>query len=76
VVLKYFLLTCYIILQCFQSKVIRTIVEAPWYGYLNDLQTPTVKEEIHRYSSEYSAHLSAHENELVVNLNVQTDNIW
>jgi hypothetical protein len=33
-----------------------------------DLQTPTVKEEIRCYSSQYSAHLSAHPNGLVVNL--------
>jgi hypothetical protein len=33
-----------------------------------------VKEEIHRYSSQYSAHLSAHPNDLVVNLIEQPDN--
>jgi hypothetical protein len=48
------------------------IVEAPWY-VLNtvirrDLQIPTVKEEIRRYSSQYSARLSAHPNGVVVNL--------
>jgi hypothetical protein len=32
------------------------------------LQTPTVKEEIRRYSSQYSARLSAHPNGLVLNL--------
>jgi hypothetical protein len=37
------------ILECFQSKVLRTIVDAPWY-VLNtvirkDLQTPRVKEQ-------------------------------
>jgi hypothetical protein len=35
-----------------------------------DVQTPTVKEEIRRYSSQYSAH----PNGLVVNLMVQPDN--
>jgi hypothetical protein len=35
-----------------------------------DLQTPTVKEEIRRYSSQYSAH----PNGLVVNLKEQPDN--
>jgi hypothetical protein len=39
------------------------IVDAPWYVtntvIRKDLQTPTVKEEIRRYSSQYSAHLSA-----------------
>jgi hypothetical protein len=39
-----------------------------------DLQTPTVKEEIRRYSSQYSARLSAHPNGLVVNLMKQPDN--
>jgi hypothetical protein len=33
-----------------------------------DLQTPTVKEEIHPYSIQYSAHLSAHPNDPAVNL--------
>jgi hypothetical protein len=62
----------------FQSKALRMIVDAPRY-VLNtvirrDLQTPTVKEEIRRYSSQYSAHLSAHPNGLVVNLMEQPDN--
>jgi hypothetical protein len=48
------------------------IVDELWY-VLNtvtqrDLQTPTVKEEIHHYSSQYSARLRAHPNDLVVNL--------
>jgi hypothetical protein len=46
--------------------------DAPWY-VLNavirrDLQTPTVEEEIRRYSSQYSARLSAHPNDLIANL--------
>jgi hypothetical protein len=54
------------------------IVDAPGY-VLNtvirrDLQTPTVKEEIRRYSSQYRARLSSHPNGLVVNLMVQPDN--
>jgi hypothetical protein len=62
----------------FQSKSLRMIVDAPWYE-LNtvirrDLKTPTVKEEIRRYSSQYSACLSAHPNGLVVNLMEQPDN--
>jgi hypothetical protein len=39
-----------------------------------DLQTQIVKEEICRYSSQYSAHLSAHPSDLVVNFMVQPDN--
>jgi hypothetical protein len=44
------------------------IVDAPWYVpntvFRRDLQIPTVKEEIRRYSSQYSARLSAHPNDL------------
>jgi hypothetical protein len=40
------------------------IMDAPWYVpntvIRRDLQTPTVKEEIRRYSSQYSARLRAH----------------
>jgi hypothetical protein len=43
------------ILESFQSKALRMIVDAPWYApntvIRKDLQMPTVKEEIHRYSS-------------------------
>jgi hypothetical protein len=38
------------------------------------LQIPTVKEEIRRNSSQYSARLSAHPNDLIVNLMEQPDN--
>jgi hypothetical protein len=48
------------------------IVDAPWKvpntAIQRDFQTPRVKEEICRYSSQYSARLSAHPNGLVVNL--------
>jgi hypothetical protein len=58
------------ILERFQA--LRIIVDAPWYVsktvIRRDLQTPTVKEEIRRYSSQYSARLSAHPNDLIVNL--------
>jgi hypothetical protein len=60
------------ILERFQSKALCMIVDASWYWpntvIRRDLQTPTFKEEIRRYSSQYSAHLSAHPNELTVNL--------
>jgi hypothetical protein len=39
-----------------------------------DLQIPTVKEEIRRYSSQYSARLSAHPNDVIVNLIELPDN--
>jgi hypothetical protein len=53
------------ILERFQSKTSHMIVDAPWYVpnmvIRRDLQIPTVKEAIQRYSSqyEYSARLSA-----------------
>jgi hypothetical protein len=60
------------ILKRFQSKALRMIVDAPWYVpntvIRRDLQIPTVKEKIRRYSSQYSARLSAHPNNLIVNL--------
>jgi hypothetical protein len=60
------------ILERFISKALRMIVDAPWYVpntvIRRYLQIPTVKEEIRRYSSQYSARLSAHPNELIVNL--------
>jgi hypothetical protein len=62
----------------FQLKALRTTLYAPWY-VLNtvirmDLQIPTVKEEIHRYNSQYSARLNAHPDDLLVNLMAQPDN--
>jgi hypothetical protein len=59
------------ILERFQLKALHMIVDTPWYVWnkviWRDLQTPTVKEEIHHYSSQYRAHLSAHPNDIVVN---------
>jgi hypothetical protein len=60
------------ILERFQSKVLRLIVDAPWY-VLNsvirkDLQIPTVKEEISRFSSHYDVRLRAHTNKLITPL--------
>jgi hypothetical protein len=66
------------ILERFQSKALRMIVDAPWYVpntvIRKDLQIPTVKEEVRRYSSQYSARLSAHPNDLIVNLIELPDN--
>jgi hypothetical protein len=66
------------ILQRLQSKTLRIIVDAPWYVpntvIRRDLQIPTVKEEIRRYSSQYSARLNAHQNDLIVNLIELPDN--
>jgi hypothetical protein len=65
------------ILECLQLNALQMTVEAPWY-MLNmvirrNLQTPTVKAEIHRYSSQYSACLRAHPSDLVVNLMEQSN---
>jgi hypothetical protein len=66
------------ILERFQWKASRMIVDAPWYVpntvIRMDLQTPTVKEEIRRYSSQYRARLSARPNGLVVDLMETPDN--
>jgi hypothetical protein len=66
------------ILECFQSKALRMTMDAPWYVQntviRRDLQIPTVKEEIRRYSSQYSARLSTHPNDLIVNITVLPDN--
>jgi hypothetical protein len=54
------------------SKALFMIVDAPWYVpnmvVRSDLQMRTVKDKIRRYSSQYSARLSAHPNDLIVNL--------
>jgi hypothetical protein len=66
------------ILERFQSKALSMTVDAPRCVpntvIRRDLQTPTVKEEIRRYSSQYRARLSAHLNGLVLNLMEQPDN--
>jgi hypothetical protein len=66
------------ILERFPSKVLHMIVDAPWYVpntvIQRDVQILTVIEEICHYSSQYSARLSAHPNNLVVNLTELLDN--
>jgi hypothetical protein len=66
------------ILTRFQSKALCMIVDAAWYlpnkAIWRDLQTPTVKDEIRRYSFQYSARLSAYPNDLIVNLMELPDN--
>jgi hypothetical protein len=65
------------ILERFQSKVLRTILEAPRYMpspvIRRKVQLPTAKEEICHSSSEYGDRLSVHSDNLVVNLMVQPD---
>jgi hypothetical protein len=66
------------IIERFQSKALHMIVDAPWYVpntvIRRDLQIPAVKKEIRHYSSQYSARLSAHPNDLIVNLIELPDN--
>jgi hypothetical protein len=60
------------ILEHFQSKVLRLIVNAHWYVpnsiICKDLRIPTVKEEISRFSSHYDVRISVHPNELIASL--------
>jgi hypothetical protein len=65
------------ILEYFQSEDVHMIVAAPSF-VLNavirrGIQTPAVEVEIRHYSSQYSARLSVHPNDLVVNLTRQPD---
>jgi len=57
------------ILQRFQNKVLRSIVNAPWYVpntiLHTDLQIPTVKAEITNFSTKYRKKLITHPNELI-----------
>jgi hypothetical protein len=56
----------------FRGRVLRLITDAPWYVpnavIRNDLQIPTIIEEITRLSSKYSAGLNTHHNHLVTQL--------
>jgi hypothetical protein len=59
-------------LESFQSKVLRQIVNAPWYVpnsvIRKVLRIPSVKEEISRFSSHYAVRLRANPNELITTL--------
>ena len=60
------------ILERFQSKVLRNLVQAPWFVtneiIRNDLNIPTVKQEIKKYYSRYKERLTEHPNHLAANL--------
>jgi hypothetical protein len=60
------------ILERFQSKALRIIVDAPWCVPNNhirrDLQMTSLKDEIRRYSNQYSARLSTHPNDQILTL--------
>jgi hypothetical protein len=66
------------ILERFQSKALRMITDAPWYVpnavLRRDLHIPSVKEEIQRLSSQYSARLNSHPNLLAADLKKQSTN--
>jgi hypothetical protein len=66
------------ILEGFLLKALCMIAEPLWYVphmvIQRDFQAATVKEEICCYSSQYSAYLSAHQNNLIVNLIELPDN--
>jgi hypothetical protein len=71
--------TILLILEHFQSKTLHILVDASSWYFPNtvirrDLQIPTVKEEIRRYNSQYSAHFREHAHDLIVNLLELTDN--
>jgi hypothetical protein len=60
------------ILERFQSKVLRLIVNASWYVpdsiIRKYLRVPSVKEEISRFSSHYNVRISVHPNDLIASL--------
>jgi hypothetical protein len=65
------------ILERFQGKVLRMITDAPWYVpktvLRQDLQITSVKEEIHRFSTQYRDRLYTHPYNLTVHLTVPPD---
>jgi hypothetical protein len=63
-------LTTYSVSEGFQSDVL-CVLNA---FIREDLQTPTVKEEIRHYSSQDNVRLSVHPNDTAVNRTVQSDN--
>jgi hypothetical protein len=60
------------ILERFQSKALRMIVDAPWYVpntiIRSDLHCPTIAEEMRRFSSHYGARLRTHPINFAANL--------
>jgi hypothetical protein len=66
------------ILQRFLNKVLRAIVDAPYYVsnevIQHDIPLESIKEAIHRYSVKYSERVSVHPNVLATQLNVREVN--
>ena len=67
------------ILQRFQSKTLRSLLNAPWYvineTIHRDLKIPTVKDEIHKSRSRYNTRVNNHHSPLVTQLLDTTDQI-
>lgn len=65
------------IIQRFQNKILRSILDAPWYVtneiIQNDLQVPTVEDEISRFSQNYRGRLASHPNSLTHSLMNNTE---
>ena len=55
-------------IEVIQAKILRTIVNGPWYvrneDIRRDLGIPTVKEEISRYPEKYKSRIATHPNRL------------
>lgn len=68
------------IIQRFQSKVIRAVLQAPWYvsnlTLHKDTCIPFVVEEIERYTEKYLSKLDNHPNHLAVNLLDNSDHVY
>jgi hypothetical protein len=68
------------VLERFPSKALRMTTDAPRYVpntvIRKDLQSPTVKHEISRYSYHHSKRLSVHSNELILNLQEPPETRW
>jgi len=56
------------ILQRYQNKVLRAIVNAPWYISNKvvhaDLKVPTIRDEITKFSVKYRDKITTHPNEI------------
>ena len=53
-------------IETIQAKILKTIVNTPWYvrneDIRRDLGIPTVKEEISRYAEKYKVRITTHPN--------------
>ena len=67
------------IIQRFQSKTLRSLLNAPWYvtneTIHRDLKISTVKDEIHKSRSRHNTRVNNHHNPLVTQLLDTTDRI-